>query len=210
MVHFPCHLCYYWEWFDIDVTCNVSAVLSIILQARAPYSEVSVWDATPKHGKSLCLKHWLGWKPRGPRRSQRQVCYKETGGQTGCCFQHLSSLVTAWDADIYQDYSLESRFVITLSVWLIPSHPQLPGKEMSYSKDQQANKHPTPVRLLIHLYIPPFQKFNFILVSSMMCSAQIIKYGTAFNDESWSPSEHDILPTLFLHVISGTKVSLPV
>lgn len=93
MVHFPCHLCYYWEWFDIDVTCNVSAVLSIILQARAPYSEVSVWDATPKHGKSLCLKHWLGWKPRAPTEARGKYVIRKREGKQAAAFNTCRALL---------------------------------------------------------------------------------------------------------------------
>lgn len=53
LIYFPCHPCHYWEWFNIDSTCDVPAcVLLKTLQAK-PDSVVSVWDITRKHTSAV-------------------------------------------------------------------------------------------------------------------------------------------------------------
>lgn len=94
-----------------------------------------------------------------------------------------------------------------VSVSLLPPPPG----EKDVPLQEQTSKQKSHTGMFSdHLYSHPFLKSNLKLVPSMTCSAQIIKYSTAFNDKSRSPSKCDILPALFLHVISSTKASLPV
>lgn len=179
LIYFPGHSYRYWEWFNIDSTCNVLACFFVNNSSgqTTQLSSVSVRCHPKTHCKSLCLQHQLGWKLRSLPGSQRQVCYGEMGGQTGRCFEHLQHLSDNMRYEIFsktllgrQDRDCTSMSgplcshssSVCLSTGISVSLPPPPSwlKRCPIARTNKQTKNPTLVCFQTHLYGHPFLKSN--------------------------------------------------